>query len=139
MSVKTINLIVFLVLLVHGVGHLQGVVSSAGVKFKSSGPADSWLLGGSNPGRNRIVCLLLYLVSAICGILAALSFRDVLVTHSIWTNLALMAAFFSAASLLLFPNALAMFFNKAGAALVNILIFYSILFQGNWPAAVFGE
>jgi hypothetical protein len=137
MNDKTVKLLVFLALLIHGIGHLQGVLSSAGVKFHASTSNQSWLLGGSNKRLNHLVCLVLYLAAALFGILAALSFKGLVIPLEAWTSLALLSAFLSTASLLLFPGALAMFFNKAGAVIVNLIIFYSILFQGNWPAAAF--
>ncbi len=139
MSTKTIKLLVFLVLLVHGVGHLQGVVSSLGVKYHSSSSSISWLLKGLGEKVNRILCLVLYLSAGVFGILSALSFRDFLIPAAGWTQLALAAAILSTACLVLYPRALAMFFNKTGAITVNLIIYYSILFNGNWPAAAFGD
>ena len=139
MSPKTVKLLVFLVLLIHGIGHLQGVVSSLGLKFHSSTSNSSWLLGGMNKNLNRLVCFLLYLLSAMFGILAALSFKDILLPEAMWEQLALLTAFLSAASIILFPKALAMFFNKAGAIAVNGIIFYSITFRGHWPAILFED
>ncbi|MFC1730048.1 hypothetical protein ACFL6I_06895 [candidate division KSB1 bacterium] len=138
MTTKTVKLLVFITLLVHGIGHLQGVIGSLGVKLNSSNYV-SWLLKGLGETPNRNICLLLYLITAVMGILTALSFYSNLISYSSWPILALITAFTSTACLVLFPNALAMFFNKAGAVVVNLIIFYSILFNGNWPAAIFEE
>jgi hypothetical protein len=137
MSPKTIKLLAFIILLVHGIGHLQGVVSSMGIRFHGSSSNVSWLLKGLGGRSNRLICLILYLLATIFGILTALSFNDIIISTSLWTNLALITAFVSLAGLILFPRALAMFFNKAGSVAVNGIIFYSILFNGHWPAAVF--
>jgi hypothetical protein len=139
MTTKTIQLIAFIVLLVHGIGHLQGVISSTGVKFTKSTSNTSWLLGGLGGGLNRTFCLAFYLAAAVTGILAALSFYGIVIAENNWQDFALICAFFSAAAMILFPNALAMFFNKAGAIVVNLIIFYSILFNGHWPAAIFTD
>jgi hypothetical protein len=139
MSTKSIKLIAFIVLLVHGIGHLQGVVSSTGVKFTKSTSNISWLLKGLGEGLNRTFCLAFYMAAGILGIFAALSFYDLVFTEMSWQNFALTSAFFSTVSLILFPNALAMFFNKAGAIAINLIIFYSILFDGHWPAAIFND
>jgi hypothetical protein len=53
--------------------------------------------------------------------------------------LALLTAIFSTVALVLFPKALAMFFNIAGAVAVNLIIYYSILLNGNWPSALFED
>ena len=139
MTNKTVKLLVLIALLVHGIGHMQGVISGMGVKLTSNTGHISWLLKGMGTTPNRILCIILYLGAAITAILAGLAFKDVLLPESTWQILALIAAFFSTASLLLFPNALAMFFNKAGAIGVNLIIYYSILFHGNWPTAVFED
>ena len=139
MSPRSVKLIAFLVLLVHGVGHLQGVVSSSGIKYRSSSSNISWLLKGVAEKWNKLICLILYLAAAVLGIFAALGLRGVLGPESGWTSCALAAAVFSTLGLAMFPKALAMFFNKAGAIAVNLIIFYSILFNGNWPAVIFGD
>jgi predicted permease len=137
MSSQTIKSIAFLVLLIHGIGHLQGVVSSAGVKFRNSSSNRSWLLRSMGDQWNRLICLILYLAAGILGIFAALIFLGLFGPESQWTSLALSCAIFSTIGLVLFPKALAMFFNKAGAITVNLIIFYSILLNGQWPAAIF--
>lgn len=139
MSTKTIKLLVFLALLVHGIGHIQGVIGSLGVKMGHSGSSVSWLLKGLGEGTNRTICLILYAGAAVFGILAALSFKGILIPVTIWELFALITAFISTAGLILFPNALAMFFNKIGAVAVNLIIYYSILFNGNWPSVIFED
>ncbi len=139
MSTSTARLIVFLGLLVHGIGHLQGVVSGSGIKFWTSSSNTSWLLKGRSEKLNKLICLVLYLAASIFGIFAALGLKGVLGPDSPWTSLALACAIFSTLGLVLFPKALALFFNRAGAITVNLIIFYSILFNGNWPAAIFED
>ena len=72
-------------------------------------------------------------------LLAALSFKSILVPAPGWTALALAAAFLSTACLVLFPRTLAMFSHNAGAIAVYLIIYYSILFIMNWPPAAFGD
>jgi predicted permease len=139
MSSSTLKLIGFLALLVHGVGHLQGVVTSSGIRFRTTTSNSSWLLKGLGEKWNRLVCLVLYLTAGLLGIFASLGLRGVLGPGSNWTSMALACAIFSTVGLVLFPRALVMFFNKVGAIAVNMIIFYSILFNGNWPAALFEE
>jgi len=139
MTTKTIKLLVLITLLVHGIGHIQGVVAGLGVKFTSNTGNISWLLKGMGENTNRGICIILYLGAAITGILAGLAFKDILVPVSSWQTFALLAAFFSTACLVLFPNALAMFFNKIGAIAVNLIIYYSILFNGHWPSSIFED
>ncbi len=139
MSANSVKLIAFLALLVHGIGHLQGAVSSSGVKFRTSTSNSSWLLKGVAEKWNKLICLVLYLAASVLGIFAALSLRGVLGPESQWNSLAMACAIFSTLGLVLFPKALALFFNKAGAIAVNLIIFYSILFNGSWPSAIFED
>jgi len=139
MSANSVKLIAFLALLVHGIGHLQGAISSSGVKFRTSTSNSSWLLKGVDEKWNKLICLVLYLAASVLGIFAALSLRGVLGPESQWTSLAMVCAIFSTLGLVLFPKALAMFFNKVGAIAVNLIIFYSILFNGSWPSAIFED
>ena len=139
MTTKTVKLLVFLTILVHGIGHLQGVVSGLGVKFRENSTTRSWLLKGSSDSLNRTTCLILYLGASLFGIMAALSFKDFLLPHHIWQTFALISAFISTLCLVLFPSALAMFFNKIGAIAVNLIIYYSILFNGAFPNAAFND
>lgn len=139
MTTRTIKLLVFLALLVHGIGHIQGVICGLGVKFTSSTSNISWLLKGFGDSANRTICIILYSGAALFGIMAALSFKDVIISQSAWQTFAQMSAIFSTLSLILFPASLAMFFNKIGAIAVNLAIFYSIFFNGQWPGAIFEE
>lgn len=139
MSTSAVKLVAFLVLLVHGIGHLQGVVSGSGIKFRTSTSNASWLLKSLSVKWNRLICLVLYSAASVFGILAALGLRGVLGTESPWTAMALTCAIFSTLGLVLFPKALAMLFNKVGAIAVNLIIFYSILFNGNWPSVIFED
>ncbi len=139
MSSNTLKLIAFLALLIHGIGHLQGVVSSSGVKFRTSTSNISWLLKGLGEKWNKLICMVLYLAAGVFGIFAALALRGVLGPDAQWTSMALACAIFSTLGLVLFPKALALSFNKAGAIAVNLFIFYTILFKGNWLSALFED
>lgn len=139
MTSKSIKLVAFFVLLVHGIGHFQGVAAGLGLKINNAHPANSWLLKSLSEQTNKKICLLLFLVTGLVGILTALSFKGILLSDSMWQTLALVTAFLSTCCLIMFPNGLAMFFNKMGAIAVNLIVFYSILFQQNWPSPLFEE
>jgi len=139
MTSKTVKLLVLITLLVHGIGHIQGVVSGFGVKFTGNTSNVSWLLKGMTESTNRVLSIILYLGAALTAMLAAMAFKDILLPTSAWQTLALISAFFSTVSLVLFPQALAMFFNKIGAIAVNLIIYYSILFHAHWPALAFED
>ncbi len=136
MTTKSIKLIVFIALLVHGIGHLQGVVASLGVKFHKSSSTSSWLLKSLGESANRMICLALYLGTSVTGILTALLFFEVIIPDGNWEMPALITAILSTMSLVLYPRTLAMFFNKAGAVVVNLWIYYTVLLEGNWPSQI---
>jgi hypothetical protein len=139
MTTKSIKLIVFIALLVHGIGHFQGVVAAFGVKINNKETTKSWLLKNSNKQTLRILMGLLFLSTAVLGILTALSFNDILLNQNLWQTLAIPTAILSTLCLIIFPNALAMFFNKVGAVAVNLFIYYSVMFNGNWPSVIFED
>jgi hypothetical protein len=139
MSTQVIKLIVFIVLLVHGIGHIQGVVAGFGAKINNYNPTQSWLLKNQSERTNRVICLVLFLITAFIGIAAALSFRSIIFPESIWQTLTLITALLSSFCLIAFPNGFAMLFNKIGAIAVNLIIYYSILFRQYWPAEIFND
>ena len=138
MKTKTIKLIAFLALLIHGIGHLQGVVAGMGIKISNAVPGESWLLKNLNSDLIRKFSLVLFLITPITGILSALSFKELALAGH-WQILALITAFLSSFCLIVFPGSFAMFFNKIGAIAVNLAIFYSILFGQQWPASIFND
>lgn len=137
MTTKTVKLIVFIFLLVHGIGHLQGVVASLGININNSNARVSWLVKNLGESVNAKICFGLFLVAAVSGILTALSFKGILISVSAWQILATITAIVSTFCLVLFPNGFAMFFNKIGAIGVNLFIYYSIILNQNWPAIIF--
>lgn len=138
MTTKTIKLIAFIVLLIHGIGHFQGVAAGLGIKINSDAPAQSWLLKGLSFQVNKTICLVLFLATGIIGIMTALGFKGLLLPD-IWQTLAIATAILSTVCLLVLPNGFAMFFNKIGAIVVNLIIYYSIAFKQNWPLALFED
>ena len=88
---------------------------------------------------NRVICLILYLAAGVFGILTALCMKDLILASASWQDLGLITAILSTLCLIIFPRALAMFFNKAGAIAVNLVIYYSILFDGHWPSVLFED
>ena len=73
MTTKSVKLIVFIALLVHGIGHFQGVAAGFGLKINQSAPALSWLLRGMGEQVNRYICLAVFFLTGVTGILTALA------------------------------------------------------------------
>ena len=123
----------------HGIGHFQGVVASFGIKLNNSNSGVSWLLKGIGEQMNHRIGLILFLITGVLGICSALSLKGLLFQYTSWQNLALTTAFLSTICLVIFPNNFAMLFNKIGAVIVNLIIFYSILLNNQWPSALFED
>ena len=138
MEKTTIKLLVFIVLLVHGIGHFQGVITGFGVKFKQNNSYKSWALKSFGDTINKAICIIVYAMPGLFAILAALSFYNIIEIVE-WTFAAQISAMVSTIALILFPKAFAMFFNTVGAWAVNIIIIYSILLDGKWPAEIFSD
>lgn len=138
MTTKTIKLIAFIALLVHGIGHFQGVAAGFGLKINNSDPTQSWLFPGLDLQASKTICLILFFISGVIGILTALSLRGILLPNA-WQALAIVTAILSTICLIVYPNGFAMFFNKAGAIAMNLIIYYSIVFNQNWPAVLFDD
>jgi hypothetical protein len=139
MTTRTLKLIAFIVLLVHGIGHFQGVAAGFGLPISKAKPGQSWLFRGAPEQTSRIMSLILFLATGVTGILTALSFKGILLPQSIWGVLAIVTAVLSTLCLIIFPGGFAMFFNKVGAVAVNLIIYYSIVFQQQWPSTLFED
>ena len=138
MTPKNVKLIVFILLLIHGIGHFQGVAASLGIKINNTQASQSWLIKSWSDRSNKSICLVLFLLTGITGILAALGFQHILLPGS-WQLFASLTAVLSTLCLILFPNGFALFFNKIGAISVNMFLWYSVVFGQNWPAVVFED
>lgn len=137
MSVRTIKIIAFIILLVHGIGHLQGVVATSGLKINSKEASISWLLKNYGKRQNAITCFVLFFVTALFGIIAAISILGIIIPFSYWGIFATITAVLSTLCLIVFPNGFAFFFNKAGAIAVNLFIYYSVVLEQHWPSVLF--
>ena len=135
MSPNSTRFIVFLVLLLHGIGHYMGVVSAMGMKLSRSSSYQSWAFKDQHA---RILCFIFFLVPFFGFIGTALSFQDWVLPHYLWTNLGLISAMVSMLGILFFWDALAMLFNKVGAIMVNMFTFITIVWI-HWPAELFFE
>ena len=123
--------IVFIVLLIHGIGHLQGVFISLGLKDFGSWNANSWILKSwFSVDAQRVICLIIFLFTALLTLAGAFSYKGLWLPVDWWNQLILGSAILSTIAMVFYPNAFAMFFNKAGAVVVNLLIFYTLFISG---------
>lgn len=140
MNPQSIRTLAFIILLVHGIGHLQGVLAGTGIRMHGALSTHSWFFSKFVGERSsQVIAFLSFLLTAIFGISAALSFQGLIIPVQYWTTLALITAFLSVFNLIFFWSGFAMFFNKIGAIAVNAIIFYSILLNQGWPAVIFSD
>ena len=139
MTTKTIKLIAFIALLVHGIGHFQGVAAGLGIKINNHNPSISWLLKNLEEKTNNKICFIIFLLTGIMGIITALCFIGLIFSINLWQIMAIITAALSSTCMILFPNSFAIFFNKIGAIVVNLFIYYSIVFSQYWPSVLFED
>jgi hypothetical protein len=134
MSDATLRLVIRIVLLIHAIGHLQGVVVGLGLFSTDSWHARSWLLTemiGESP--SRILALALWGVLAIGFLLVSAGAFGWPPLQANWRGPAVALAVLSLLTIGLYWNSFAMIFNKLGAIAVNAAAIGGILFAG-WPS-----
>jgi hypothetical protein len=133
MNPATLRWVVFGVLLVHGIGHIQGVMAGLGVSSTDTWHGRSWLLTNAlGESTSRALGLILYAVCTVGFLTAALGVMGWLVPQDLWRTLAVVCAIISSAGLLFYWHSLAALFNKIGAIGVNLAILVALLLL-NWP------
>ena len=133
MSETTLHVIIVIILIFHGVGHLMGVITAVGMfsAARSSGrgwlrnwSSESWLLTDLlGETAARITCAIIYIAAFVCFISASLGLAGWLVPYLCWRALAVSGAVISLFGIALYWNALILFFpHKVGAILVNAAV-----------------
>ena len=134
MSPTTLRLIIGLVLLVHGIGHVMAFLPALNITSTNKWHHRSWLLTPViGDTASRVISIILYGAAFIGFIAAALGLFGWLVPHDLWRSLAVVSAVISLIALALFWNSFASLFpNKIGAIAVNIAVLVCLLWL-NWP------
>lgn len=135
MSASALRTIVAAVFLVHGIGHLLGIMAALQRKAVDSWSSRSWLLTNLIGDRaSRVASLLMFLAALLGFVGASLALMDWLLPHDWWRSLAVISAAISLAALTLFWNAFPTFFpNKIGAIAVDTAVLVGLLWF-DWPA-----
>lgn len=134
MSTTTLRLIVAGVLVVHGLGHILGIMAALQMSTLEGWSSHSWLLTGLiGDGASRAISFVLFLVAMLGSVGTALALMGWLVPHELWRPLAVISAVVSLVALTLFWQAFPSFFpNKLGAIVVDTAILVGILWV-EWP------
>lgn len=134
MNPTTLRWIVFGVLLVHGIGHTQGVLAGLGVSSTETWHGKSWMLTGPlGESTSRTLGLIIYSACTVGFIAAGLGVMGWLVPNDWWRTLALVSAVISLIGLILYWHSLVALFNKIGALGVNLAVLIGLLLL-TWPA-----
>ena len=137
MSDSTIRLIAAIILIFHGVGHYMGIIAAFGIKLTPGMSSDSPLLNGLIGSQAaKIVCLILFALAFVGFISAGFSLLGWIVPQAWWMKLAVVSAVFSMLGLVFYWNAMAFFFNKFGAVLINAAVLICLVVL-RWPKGLF--
>ncbi len=134
MSSDVLRLLLFGVLLVHGLGQMLGVMAALGYSKLDDWSSYSWLLSDllGDP-LSRAICFVIFLIPLIGFNVAALALMSWLFPHDWWRPLALISSVTSLVALALYWHAFPKFFpNKIGSIAVNVAILISFLIV-DWP------
>lgn len=124
-----------IVLILHGVGHLLGVLALTALGG-GNWNGRSWLLTDSlGEGTAKAISAVLWVVGLVVFVVAGLALLEIGFPESWWKPLAAGGAVLSLVALTLFWNSFpALFPNKIGAIAVNLAALIGILIT-DWPTA----
>lgn len=120
-------------LVIHAIGHLQGVLSANSKIGSPNWHLDSQYMEMYMTETNsRITGMFLYLISTVASLFCSLNILGVIYSTADWRFLALISAFTSFSAIILYPYGLLGLFNKTAAIGLNIsiLILYYIFKSG---------
>ena len=137
MSTSTLRIILAIVLIGHGLGHVLGVLAALGFKLTPQHSANSWLLTGLLGEKVlRVLAFVIFLAGRLAFLGAGLGLFGCLVPVSLWAQWAIWGAVISLAGLALFFNAFPTLFpNWVGANVVNVAVLVALL-GFRWPPAL---
>lgn len=124
-----------IVLLLHGIGHLLGVLA-----VTSLGPenwnARSWLLTDTiGEGPSKVLSTVLWALCLILIVAGGLALLEVGLGESLWKPLIVTGSVLSLVTLAIFWNGFPVLFpNKIGAIAVDVVALVGIL-MADWPSA----
>lgn len=124
-----------IVLILHGVGHLLGILALTSLGGDNWN-GRSWLLTDSlGDGAAKTISAVLWAVGLVVFVVAGFALLEIGFPESWWKPLAVFGAVVSLVALTLFWNSFpALFPNKIGAIAVNLAALIGILIA-DWPSA----
>jgi hypothetical protein len=126
--------LIAIVFFVHGIGHIMCIMPALGLDASPTWNSYSWLLTNLiGQGAANVVGIVIWLAAVVGFLLAALALLSWGLPHAWWRPLAVVSAVISLIGVVLFWNAFATWFNKAGAITVDLAVLIGLLFL-RWPA-----
>lgn len=133
MAPNTIRVVIAVVFILHGIGHIMGILSAAGLFVTEQWHSRSWLLTDAlGDVVARVIAGVIWLVVVIGFLGVGMGMLGWLVPQAWWRPLAVASSIISLIGLALFWNAFAAFFNKAGAIGVDVATLVAVLLA-HWP------
>ena len=133
MTGRTLQLVIAILFFIHGVGHIMCILPALGLDASPTWNSYSWLLTGliGQPAAN-VLSIVIWLAAIVGFLLASLALMGWGVPHEWWRPLAVVSAIISLIGVILFWNAFAAGFNKAGAITVDLAVLIGLLVL-HWP------
>ena len=130
-----LQLIIGVVLIAHGIGHVLGYFPVMGWASAEGWSGDSWLLTApiGTTGANAIA-LVLWTVPLVGFTLAGLGVLGIAVPATWIRPLAVLAAVVSIAGVILFWNAFPTMTNRIGALVIDVIVLWAVL-VAHWPSS----
>ena len=126
--------IIAIVFFIHGIGHIMCIMPALGMNISPTWNSNSWLLSDLMGQRaTNVLAVIIWLTAVVGFLLAALALPGWGVPHEWWRPLAVGSAVISLIGIVLFWNAFAAWFNKAGAITVDLPVLVGLLVL-HWPA-----
>lgn len=123
------------VLLLHGIGHLLGVLAASSLGSESWN-ARSWLLTDAiGEDASRILSIVLWLICLLLLVGGGMALLEIGFSESLWKPLIVAGSVMSLVTLAVFWNGFPVLFpNKIGAIAVDVAALIAIL-MADWPTA----
>ncbi len=130
-----VNLIIGIVLIAHGIGHVLGYFPIFGWASVDGWTGESWLLTApiGVAGANAIA-LVLWTIPMVGFTLAGLGVLGIAVPTTWIRPLAVVSAVVSIAGIVLFWHAFPTMTNRIGAIAVDIVVLWAVL-VAHWPSS----
>jgi len=126
--------LIAIVFFIHGIGHIMCILPALGLDASPTWNSYSWLLTNLiGQKAANVVGIIIWLAAIVGFLLVALALLGWGVPYVWWRPLAVVSAVISLIGVILFWNAFASWFNKAGAITVDLAVLVGLLVL-HWPA-----